>query len=255
MTELAVETVRPELDDAPFSRVCAVTEVEVSAEFARYRGVIDPVWTIGKKLHGGTMVASSAAAATTRLRTAHPDLAEMFPIAASTDFLGAPDPGEVEYEVESARRAARSAWSTPIWSRVVARWCIRRSPSATSTTRNRPIGARPWRICRRNRPPRPWATTRRILRWAGWSTSREAPRWRSIRPGRRSCPASGRAAAAPVDPSARRRRQRSGRRRVFRHDGGRYEPARADEHGPVRLGPDRAAHHLSAASARRAGCG
>ncbi|MFF4023087.1 thioesterase family protein [Nocardia elegans] len=99
MTELAVETVRPELDDAPFSRVCAVTEVEVSAEFARYRGVIDPVWTIGKKLHGGTMVASSAAAATTRLRTTHPDLAEMFPIAASTDFLGAPDPGEVEYEV------------------------------------------------------------------------------------------------------------------------------------------------------------
>jgi len=45
VTELAVETVRPEVDDAPFSRVCAVTEVEASAELARYRGVIDPVWT------------------------------------------------------------------------------------------------------------------------------------------------------------------------------------------------------------------
>lgn len=99
MTELAVETGRPELDDAPFSQVCAVTEVEVSGEVARYRGVIDPIWTIGKKLHGGTMVATSAAAATTRLRAAHPDLADMFAIAASTDFLGAPDPGAVEYEV------------------------------------------------------------------------------------------------------------------------------------------------------------
>ncbi|WP_372465971.1 thioesterase family protein [Nocardia spumae] len=87
------------MDDAPFSRVCAVTELEVGTEFARYGGVIDPVWTIGKKLHGGTMVAASAAAATARLRTAHPGLAEMLPIAASTDFLGAPDPGEVEYRV------------------------------------------------------------------------------------------------------------------------------------------------------------
>lgn len=99
MTELTIESARPGVDDAPFSQVCAVTEVETGDGVARYRGVIDPVWTIGPKLHGGTMVAASAAAATTRLRAAHPELAEMFAIAASTDFLGAPDPGEVEYEV------------------------------------------------------------------------------------------------------------------------------------------------------------
>ncbi|MEV5651851.1 thioesterase family protein [Nocardia sp. NPDC052254] len=76
-----------------------MTEVAAGDGVVRYRGVIDPVWTIGPKVHGGTMVAGSAAAATTRLRAAHPELAEMFAIAASTDFLGAPDPGEVEYEV------------------------------------------------------------------------------------------------------------------------------------------------------------
>ncbi len=99
MTELTIESARPDVDDAPFSRVCAMTELEVGGGVARYRGVIDPVWTIGPKVHGGTMVAGSAAAATTRLRATHPELAEMLPIATSTDFLGAPDPGEVEYEV------------------------------------------------------------------------------------------------------------------------------------------------------------
>lgn len=99
MTELLAESVRPDADDAPFSRVCAVTEVEVRGGVARYRGTIDPIWTVGDKLHGGTMVAASASAAVHRLRVAHPDSADMFPIAASTDFLGAPDPGEVEFEV------------------------------------------------------------------------------------------------------------------------------------------------------------
>ncbi|MFI5778664.1 thioesterase family protein [Nocardia sp. NPDC051570] len=88
------------LDDAPFGRACAPTELPSdNPAIGRYRGVIDAIWTIGKKLHGGTMVATSAAAATRCLRTTHPESAEMFPIAASTDFLGAPDPGEVDYEV------------------------------------------------------------------------------------------------------------------------------------------------------------
>jgi acyl-CoA thioesterase len=65
----------------------------------RYAGEIAPIWTIGKKLHGGTMVATSAAAATRRLRDTAPGHSGMFPIAASTDFLGAPEPGAVEYEV------------------------------------------------------------------------------------------------------------------------------------------------------------
>ena len=85
---------------APFSRVCALTELlSASAETGRYLGIIDRIWTIGKKLHGGTMVAASAAAATRWLRASDPALVAMAPIAASSDFLGAPEPGEVEYEV------------------------------------------------------------------------------------------------------------------------------------------------------------
>ncbi|MFI9510665.1 thioesterase family protein [Nocardia sp. NPDC052566] len=85
---------------APFSRVVALTELPTTTpEVGRYVGTIEPTWTIGPKVHGGTMVAASAAAATRWLRTAHPELAEMAPIAASSDFRGAPDPGEIEYEV------------------------------------------------------------------------------------------------------------------------------------------------------------
>ncbi|MCM6774867.1 thioesterase family protein [Nocardia sp. CDC159] len=80
--------------------MCALSELlSDGPEVGRYRGVIDPIWTIGKKVHGGTMVGSSAAAATRWLRTTHPEAAEMFVISAGSDFLGAPDPGEVEYEV------------------------------------------------------------------------------------------------------------------------------------------------------------
>ncbi|MFF3571719.1 thioesterase family protein [Nocardia jiangxiensis] len=106
MTELAIDAERTDSgtaadpDDAPFGRVCALTELPgPDPEIGRYSGTIEPIWTIGDKLHGGTMVAASAAAAMLRLRASAPDLSEMFPIAASTDFLGAPEPGEVEYEV------------------------------------------------------------------------------------------------------------------------------------------------------------
>ncbi|MGN2635664.1 thioesterase family protein [Nocardia takedensis] len=86
--------------DAPFSRVCALTETTATApDTGRYAGVIDDIWTIGKKVHGGTMVAASAAAAANWLRARDPALAEMAPVAASSDFLGAPDAGPVEYEV------------------------------------------------------------------------------------------------------------------------------------------------------------
>lgn len=85
---------------APFAAVCALTETAAPADgVGRYAGVIDDVWTIGTKVHGGTMVAASAAAAARLLRATDPALAEMAPIAASSDFLGAPDPGAVDYEV------------------------------------------------------------------------------------------------------------------------------------------------------------
>ncbi|MBF6211371.1 thioesterase family protein [Nocardia puris] len=85
---------------APFAAVCTLTETAAPADgVGRYAGVIDDVWTIGTKVHGGTMVAASAAAAARLLRATDPALAEMAPIAASSDFLGAPDPGAVDYEV------------------------------------------------------------------------------------------------------------------------------------------------------------
>nr|WP_153347626.1 thioesterase family protein [Nocardia aurantia] len=92
---------------APFARVCAVTELPSdTAGTGRYRGFIEDIWTIGPKLHGGTMVAASAAAATRWLRGTAPGAQDMFPVAASTDFLGAPDPGEVEFSVRT-RKAGR----------------------------------------------------------------------------------------------------------------------------------------------------
>ncbi|MFB8005409.1 thioesterase family protein [Nocardia sp. NPDC056000] len=103
-SELTVDLEPATRADAPFSRVCAVTELPSDDPgVGRYAGVIESIWTIGKKLHGGTMVAGSAAAATEWLRRTAPERAEMFPIAASSDFLGAPDPGAVEYEVRTRK--------------------------------------------------------------------------------------------------------------------------------------------------------
>ncbi|MBH0778325.1 thioesterase family protein [Nocardia bovistercoris] len=99
-TEQIAEAAVAKTDDAPFGRVCALTELPaVDPDTGRYAGVIDEVWTIATKVHGGTMVAASAAAASNWLRAHDPALAEMAPIAASSDFLGAPEPGAVEYEV------------------------------------------------------------------------------------------------------------------------------------------------------------
>lgn len=92
--------IEPNTAQAPFAQVCTMAEVgETAPGTVRYRGHIDDIWTIGPKVHGGTMVAASAAAATKRLSATEPERAAMAPIAAATDFFGAPDPGEVEYEV------------------------------------------------------------------------------------------------------------------------------------------------------------
>ncbi|KAF0848955.1 thioesterase family protein [Nocardia caishijiensis] len=91
--------------DAPFSQVVDLTELTTTdAETGHYAGVIDPIWTIGPKVHGGTMVAASAAAATRWLTAADASFARMAPIAASSDFLGAPDPGKVEYAVHIRKK-------------------------------------------------------------------------------------------------------------------------------------------------------
>lgn len=102
VSESATSAGRPAAPDAPFGEVCAVRRLdtgELGPDAARYRGVIAETWTVGPKVHGGTMVAGSAAAATAWLRACDPDRADMAPIGASSDFLGAPESGEVDYEV------------------------------------------------------------------------------------------------------------------------------------------------------------
>ncbi len=87
---------------APFAGVCAV----VAAGAGRFDGVIDPVWTIGPKVHGGTMQAGCAAAARAALRAEVPAAAAMQPLAISADFLGAPNPGAVRYRT-NVRKTGR----------------------------------------------------------------------------------------------------------------------------------------------------
>lgn len=99
-TELTADFGPAATTDAPFSRVCALEPAPpTTPDTGRYLGFIDDTWTIGPKVHGGTMVAGSAAAATNWLRASDPALVGMAPVAASSDFLGAPNPGDVEYVV------------------------------------------------------------------------------------------------------------------------------------------------------------
>lgn len=68
----------------------------------RYTATIDSIWTIGPKVHGGSMMAVCAAAARRCLRDGageNDSLLKMQPLAVSANYLSAPDPGEVELEV------------------------------------------------------------------------------------------------------------------------------------------------------------
>lgn len=84
----------------PFTDVCT----PVRQADGRYTATISPLWTIGPKVHGGTLVAASAAVGLAGLRdslleSGQQQATDMFPIAAATDFQGAPDPGEVTFDV------------------------------------------------------------------------------------------------------------------------------------------------------------
>lgn len=82
---------------APFRQLTTLTP----REGGRYEAHIDPIWTIGPKVHGGVMLAVTAAAARDELRTSVGEAAAaMQPIAASVDFLGAPNPGDVTLVVQ-----------------------------------------------------------------------------------------------------------------------------------------------------------
>lgn len=70
----------------PFTDLTTLTDLG-DGEFS---ATIDPLWTIGPKVHGGAMMALCGAAAQQALGAA--DLA---PVALSANYLSAPDPGEV----------------------------------------------------------------------------------------------------------------------------------------------------------------
>lgn len=77
----------------------------------RYRATIDPTWTIGPKVHGGSMMAVCAAAARQNLREGATDDATraMQPLAVTANYLAAPDPGEVDLTVTVRKQGRQVA--------------------------------------------------------------------------------------------------------------------------------------------------
>ena len=72
-----------------------------------YRAVIDPVFTIGPKVHGGSLqmvVAHAALTGFTELTADDPVATEMIPVAISSDYLAAPDPAAVDIVVTLRKR-------------------------------------------------------------------------------------------------------------------------------------------------------
>jgi len=93
----------------PFRDLTTVTPHGSGAD-GRYSAHIDPIWTIGPKVHGGCMMAVCAAAARRELiDTATPDLPvdpAAAPLAVSANYLAAPDPGDVDV-VATVRKRGR----------------------------------------------------------------------------------------------------------------------------------------------------
>lgn len=96
----------------PFRDLTAVTPQGGGPDgvAGRYGAHIDPIWTIGPKVHGGCMMALCAAAARRELiRTAPggmPVDPAVQPLAVSANYLAAPDPGDVDL-VATVRKRGR----------------------------------------------------------------------------------------------------------------------------------------------------
>jgi acyl-coenzyme A thioesterase PaaI-like protein len=76
---------------SPFAELTALRELGPE----RFGATVDPMWTIGPKVHGGCMMAICAAAARRSVLAAGGG-AELQPIAVSANYLAAPDPGELQ---------------------------------------------------------------------------------------------------------------------------------------------------------------
>ncbi|WP_137725229.1 thioesterase family protein [Prescottella subtropica] len=94
------------MTDHPFLDLTTLT----TAGSGHYTAHIDPIWTIGPKVHGGSMMAVCAAAALRELtETAQADLPvdpAVAPLAVSANYLAAPDPGDVDV-VATVRKRGR----------------------------------------------------------------------------------------------------------------------------------------------------
>lgn len=78
-------------DFHPFRDLVAITATGENS----WQAHIDPLWTIGPKVHGGCMLAVCAAAARQEILAAGAD-PSVQPLAVSASFVSAPDPGEVD---------------------------------------------------------------------------------------------------------------------------------------------------------------
>lgn len=85
----------------PFTDLTALTALGDGA----YAAYIDPIWTIGPKVHGGCMTAVCGAAARDAIRVAGGDTG-LQPVSISANYLAAPDPGEVRV-VTTIRKRGR----------------------------------------------------------------------------------------------------------------------------------------------------
>ncbi|QNG19815.1 thioesterase family protein [Rhodococcus triatomae] len=77
----------------------------------RFTATIDPMWTIGPKVHGGSMMSLAAVAARNALlgtdrpeSSAPPAGGAVQPLAVSANYLAAPDPGEVSLTATIRKR-------------------------------------------------------------------------------------------------------------------------------------------------------
>lgn len=102
--------------DLPVTKVAALLDLSVldrgtdagGDQWVRYAATIDPAFTIGPKVHGGSMQMIVARAA----RLAYDELAPeqqsgehgLVPVAIASDYLSAPDPAEVEVTATLRKR-------------------------------------------------------------------------------------------------------------------------------------------------------
>ncbi|MFC4605168.1 thioesterase family protein [Rhodococcus kronopolitis] len=86
----------------PFADLAELTDLGDGS----FAATIDPIWTIGPKVHGGTLMAVCAAAARDAILGSGGDAGAMAPVSVSASYVSAPDPGEVRL-VTTVRKRGR----------------------------------------------------------------------------------------------------------------------------------------------------